>query len=132
MKMSPACVPTLGSNDIPGIGPLIIHQRGVEKQLQSLREIKGPGTDQLFPWLLKMAAREIAPILTDMFQTSINEVELPKHWREAYMANVCCILKKGDKSNPKHYRLISLSCITCRTYCTQSCHETPLGFCHTG
>ena len=56
-----------------------------------------------------MVETEIAPILTDIFQTSMREGKLPKLWREA---NVFCIFKKGDKSNPENYRPISLTCVT--------------------
>ena len=105
-------IPTLGPNsDIPSIASLVINLKGVEQQLHSLIEDKAPGPDQLNPWLLKMAATEIAPILTDIFQTFIREGKLPKLWREA---NVCCIFKKGDKSNPENYRPISLTCVTCK------------------
>lgn len=111
MKMWPI-YSTLGpSSDIPNITPLIINLKGVEQQLHSLSEVKAPGPAQLFPWLLKMAATEIALILTDISQTSINEGKLPKQWREA---NFCCIFKIGNKSNPENYRPISLTCVTCK------------------
>ena len=90
-------IPTLSPNsDIPSIASLVTNLKGAEQQLHPLIEDKAPGPDQLNPWLLKMAATEIAPILTDIFQTFIREGKLPKLWREA---NVCCIFKKGDKSN---------------------------------
>ena len=51
-------------------------------ELQSLRKIKAPCPDQHSPWLLKMAATQSAPMLTDMFQTSIHESKLPKQFNE--------------------------------------------------
>ena len=101
-------IPTLGPNSgIPSIASLVINLKGVEQHLHSLIEDKAPGPDQHYPWLLKMAAAEIAPILTDIFQTSIREEKSPKRWREA---NIWCIFKKRDRSNPKFYRPISLTC----------------------
>ena len=77
-------IPTLGPNsDIPSIASLIINLKGAEQNLYSLIEDKAPVPDQHCPWLLKMAATEIAPILTDIFQTSIREEKSPKLWREA-------------------------------------------------
>ena len=96
---------------VTSIASLVINLKGVEQQLRSLIEDKAAGPDQLYPWLLKMAATEIAPILTDIFQISIREGKLPKLWREA---NICCSFKKGDKSNPENYRPISLNCVTCK------------------
>ena len=64
-------IETMGPNsDITSIASLVINLKGVKQQLRSLIEDKATGPDQLYPWLLKMAATEIAPILTDIFQTS--------------------------------------------------------------
>ena len=60
-------IPTLSPNsDIPSIASLVTNLKGVEQQLHSVIEDKAPGPDQLNPLLLKMAATEIAPILTDI------------------------------------------------------------------
>jgi hypothetical protein len=75
-------VPTLGNSVISNIHPLKINCKGVETQLLKLKDDKAPGPDQLYPWLLKMAAIEIAPIyiVTDIFQTSIDSANLPNQW----------------------------------------------------
>lgn len=54
---------------------------------------------------------EIAPILTDIFQTSIDTATLPNQWREA---NICAVHKKGAKRNPSNYRPVSLTCAACK------------------
>lgn len=57
-------IPSLGN-----IQPLKVNCKGVEKQLLNLKDDKAPGPDHLLPWLLKMVAVEISPVLTDIFQT---------------------------------------------------------------
>jgi hypothetical protein len=79
---------------ITNIQALRINCKRVESQLLKLKDDKAPGSDQLYPWLLKMAAVEIAPILTDIFQTCIDRADLPSQWREA---NICGVYKKGEK-----------------------------------
>ena len=105
--------PSLGNSGISNIRMLMItiNCKGVETQLLKLKDDKEPGPDQLHPWFLKMTAVEIAPILTDIFQTSLDSATLPNQWREA---NICAIHKKGPKSNPSNYRPISLTCVTCK------------------
>ena len=101
-------IPTLGpKSDIPSIASLVINLKGVEQHLHSLIEDKAPGPDQHYPLLLKMAAADTAPILTDIFQTFIREEKSPELWREA---NIWCIFKKSDRGNPEFYRPISLTC----------------------
>ena len=57
--------PTTPMNDIE------ITQSGITKLLSELNVDKAPGPDELPNLLLKNAAKEISPILTDIFEHSI-------------------------------------------------------------
>ena len=57
----------------PGLGSFIISEQGVLKQLSSSNQIP----DQIPPWFLKTFAADIAPILTDIFQDSIDSGTAP-------------------------------------------------------
>lgn len=46
-------------------------------QLTSLKRFKACGPDAIPPWFLKEYATEIAPILTNIYQDSINTGTLP-------------------------------------------------------
>ena len=98
----------MGSDPTPGLGPLIISEQGVLKQLSSLNPNKACGPDQIPPWFLKTFATDIAPILTDIFQDSMDSGTVPYRWKEA---NVCAVFKKGKKSDPANYRPIFLTCV---------------------
>ena len=51
----------------------------------------------------------MAPLLTFIFQSSLDQGQLPQDWKSA---NVIPIYKKGNKSDPANYRLaISLTSI---------------------
>ena len=71
---------------------LIISEHGVLKQLSSLNPIKAFGPEQIPSWFLKDYAAEIAAILTDIFQDSIDSGTVPCRWKEA---NMCAVFKKG-------------------------------------
>ena len=104
-------IPTMSEGTIPKIPDLVISEEGVLKQLQGLSPNKAARPDELLPWFLRMFAEKLAPILTDIFQSSINMGTLPHQWREA---NICGIFKKGDKSLPENYRPVSLTSVTCK------------------
>ena len=110
-KESKERVPSMGPSTIGDIPKLIISEAGVLKQLKNLMPNKAPGPDQLPPWFLKMFAIKLAPILTDIFQSSIDQESLPRQWKEA---NICAILKKGSKEAPDSYRPVSLTSATCK------------------
>ena len=115
-------IPTMSEGTIPKILDLVISEEGVLKQLQGLSPNKAAGPDELLPWFLRMFAEKLAPILTDIFQSSINMGTLPHQWREA---NICGIFKKGDKSLPENYRPVSLTSVTCkilRAHHTLACY----------
>ena len=73
------------------------------KLLQGLSPNKASGPDEMSPNILKELHHEIAPILTLIFNLSLEGGVVPIDWRTAY--------KKGSKSKANNYRPISLTCI---------------------
>ena len=57
--------------------------QGVIKQLTSLKPNKASGLDQIPPWFLKEYALEIGPILTAIYQASIDSGIVPSGWKYA-------------------------------------------------
>jgi hypothetical protein len=57
---------------------------------------------------LKDLGEEISPILTIIFQQSLDTGEVPSDWR---LANISPIFKKGDRSVPSNYRPVSITSI---------------------
>jgi len=87
-------IPEMGSDPTPGLGPLTISEQGVLKQLSSLNPNKACGPDQIPPWFLKTHAADIALIVTDIFQDSIDSGNVAHKWNKA---SVCAVFKKGKK-----------------------------------
>ena len=87
----------------------------VIKQLENLNQNKaiGIGSDELPSRVLKVkeTAKQIAPIITQIFQQSYNTGKLSNNWLQAL---VTPIHKKSHKSDPANYRPISLTCILCK------------------
>ena len=61
--------------------------------------------------ILKEASAKLTPILTSLLQQSYDSDLLPADWKKA---NVAAIYKKGPKSDPKIYRPVSLTALTCK------------------
>ena len=72
---------------------------------------RAAGPDQFKPIVLQTLHAELTPILQVIFQKSLDSGKLPYIWKAA---NVSPIFKKGDKSDPKYYHLISLTCVLCK------------------
>lgn len=99
-----------------------ISVQGVKKQLEKIVVTKACGPDLIPARVLKESASEIAPILAEIFQQSLDSGKLPSAWKDA---NVSCIYKKGQRSNPENYRPISLTSLVCKVLehiiCSQVC-----------
>ena len=88
--------------------PLIsISIEEVYHQLSNLQSNKASGPDKIPVY----SASLIAPILFLIFQSSLNQGILPSDWKTA---NIIPIYKKGNRSQPRNYRLVSLTSICCK------------------
>ena len=108
------------THDLPDMGHVspfgpmesfIITVPGVTKLLKSLKIHKAAGPDGIVPRLLFEFSEQLAPLLTFIFNKSIDSGKVPEDWRQA---NVAPIFKKGEKYKPSNYRPISLTCICCK------------------
>jgi hypothetical protein len=102
-------LPDMGSKQQPDMDRIIVNRRGVQNLLEKLNPHKAPGPDGVSPFILRAAAEEIAPILTDIYQKSLDTGVVPIDWKEAVIVPA---YKKGDRSNPENYRPISLTSIS--------------------
>ena len=71
---------------------ITITAKGVAKLLNKLKTNKSTGPDDVPARILQLAANELAPALTVIFQKSITTGELPLSWLQA---NTTPIFKKG-------------------------------------
>ena len=92
----------------PSMPKINVSINGVTKLLKNLNPNKAQGPDGLHSRLLKLLADEIAPILSVIFQHSINTGDVPIDWRQG---NIAPIYKKGDKHKASNYRPVSLTSI---------------------
>ena len=99
-------VPNMGMSPYPPIADIEITLNGVFKLLANHNCNKSSGPDGISAIFLKNTATEIAPILTHLFQQSLESGILPAAWKHAYVSP---IFKKGSKADPKNYRPVSLT-----------------------
>lgn len=94
--------------DMPDIE---ITTEGVEKLLSQINPAKSPGPDQIPNVFLKTMCKEIAPIITHLFQRSLTTSQLPADWLRG---NISCIYKKGDRHKAENYRPVTLTSVICK------------------
>jgi len=100
--------PTPPGAAYPEIDELIVRKEGVLKLLLNINIHKASGPDQIPNILLKELANEIAPALTELYNQTLKDGDIPVDWRRA---NVAPIFKKGDRHNAANYRPVSLTCV---------------------
>ena len=93
------------------IPPLRIITDGVEKLLRCTNTAKAQGPDKIANIMTKTCASQITPLLTKIFQRSLNSGKLPSDWLNA---NISPVYKKGDVHLPENYRPVSLTCVSCK------------------
>ena len=101
-------LPSKESSPFPSIPHISIGTNGVKLQLLKLNTNKASGPDEIPARILKETAVSIAPIISSLYQQSIDTGSLPEEWTHAL---VTAVYKKGKKSDPLNYRPISLTCL---------------------
>ena len=104
-------LPDIGTSPHPSMDDIVVSCAGVVKLLKNLKPHKAGGPDGLPARLLKELAEEIAPAVTSLFQTSINQGRVPSVWKKAL---IFPLFKKGSRSLTCNYRPISLTAILCK------------------
>lgn len=104
-------LPSIAGSKLPSIPALTVHPDGILKLLSNLSSHKAPGPDGIHPFVLQKCATEITPILTKLFNQSINTGVLPSAWTKA---NITALFKKGSRTDPSNYRPVSLTSICCK------------------
>ena len=100
-------MPDKGPSPHPSMSNITFKAKGIAKLLHN----KAAGPDSIPTFILKVAANEIAPVLTKIFQKSYDSRTVPSDWRDA---NIVPIYNKGDKQQPSNYRSVSLTSISCK------------------
>lgn len=81
--------------------------------LHSLPSKNSTSPDNIPYIVLKNCADSLAPILTDLFRSILDDGHIPAIWQKSI---IIPIYKKGEKTDPKNYRPISLTSTVCRVF----------------
>ena len=104
-------IPDKGPSPHPSMPKISISTNGIEKQLKHLNPKKASGPDGITCRFLKDYAKELSPILSYIYQQSLDSSQVPKDWRNA---QVVPLFKKEDRSKPVNYRPVSLTAVCCK------------------
>jgi hypothetical protein len=85
--------------------------KAVKQKLKGLRREAAAGPDKIGPGLLYEMRDALAPVLTTIYNKSLQTGVVPLSWKEA---NVTPIFKKGAKTGPENYRPVSLTSVSCK------------------
>ena len=79
--------------------------REVEVAIKEMKDNKAPGTDDITSDIIKIGGAGIIKELTKLYNQIMEEKRIPVCWKEA---KIILLHKKGDKTDIKNYRPISL------------------------
>ena len=88
-------------------------EHDVKTAATSLRKTTAPGPDSIPSSLLIKASPPLISALTNIFNFSWKNSVVPSEWKKA---DAFAIFKKGDRSDPSAYRLISITSVIMRLF----------------
>ena len=93
------------------IQDVYLSEEGIEEVLLALNPNKAAGPDQIESRVLKECAKEVAPILCQIYRKSMDDAEVPQLWKEA---NIVPIHKSGSKAIMANFRPVALTSVMCK------------------
>ena len=99
------------NNNNTSAPPIEIKEDIILKQLNGLNSRKGPGPDGLIPKVLKFCSYQLAPIITQLFRSSIDSKTTPNSWKSAIIKP---LPKVKTPEHLKQYRPIALTSCLCK------------------
>ena len=118
-KEDMSSLPSAGNSSYPRTPGPNIRVEGVSKILNGLSPNKASGPDQIFVQILEGNAHRNLPLLTLIYQASVEQGQIPKEWKTV---DVLPALKKGTKAKPPTIDQSELQ--RCRAY-----HSQPYAYC---
>ena len=106
-SVSTQSVPDLSN---PCMSDIKVSVEGVTKLLCDINPNKASGPDEIPARILNVAAEEITPALSVIFQRSLDSGEIPSPWLRA---NITPLFKKGERTDVSNYHPVSLTCTIC-------------------
>ena len=104
--------PSLGVSTYSELPHITVYVAGVRKLLEDIKPHKATGPDGIPAKLLKDYAADLAPVLSHIYQASLNQGRVPADWKHAW---VIPVFKKGARNSPSNYIPISITSIACKT-----------------
>ena len=105
-------MPNKGPSPYSSMDSILFNTKGVHKQLSQLNSRKATGPDNISTAILRMAADELATVLTRLYQFSHDQGTVPQEWRDAHIVPV---FKKGERHQPSNYRPVSFTSVVSKT-----------------
>ena len=102
--------PEKGPSPYQPMQDISINPNGVKKLLKDLKSYKAAGPDGIPIYILRMT-EELSPILSLIYQFSLDTGSVPSDWREALIVPLS---KKGLKHMASNYRPVSLTSVACK------------------
>ena len=93
------------------IQDVYLSAEGIEEVLLALNPNKAAGPDQIESWVLRECAKELAPVLCQIYRKSLDDAEVPHLWKEA---NIVPIHKSGSKAIMANFRPVALTSVMCK------------------
>ena len=104
-------IPDKGPRPHPSMQDITVNINGVKKLLKNLKPYKASGPEGIPTFIVRGAAEELAPMLSHLYQFSLDTGNLPIEWKRA---NIVPLFQKGLKHLPSNFRTVSLTSLACK------------------